>query len=65
MKWEYNVMSFQTKGLWKGEVEVHEKELQASLNEFGDDGWELITMFDSNKIYGQTQDIFAIFKRQK
>lgn len=33
------------------------------LNELGAEGWELVSVFDTNMGHGQTRDVVAVFKR--
>ena len=62
MKWEYNTVKLATKGFMGGKLD--EVEFTKYMNELGSDGWELVTAFDTNKSYGETRDVVAIFKRE-
>jgi hypothetical protein len=33
------------------------------LNELGGQGWELVSVFDTNMGHGTTRDVVAVFKR--
>ncbi|MPN42032.1 hypothetical protein SDC9_189588 [bioreactor metagenome] len=33
------------------------------LNKLGEEGWELISTFDTNFAHGGTRDVVAVFKR--
>ena len=33
------------------------------LNRFGEEGWELVNVFDTNMFQGGTRDVVAVFKR--
>lgn len=62
MKWEYKTIKLQTRGFLGGNFD--EKELDALMNEYGAQSWELVAGFDTNQSYGQTRDVVIIFKRQ-
>ena len=61
MRWEYKTIKLAAKGFLGGKF--NEGELDAFMNDLGADGWELVTAFDTNKSYGETRDVVAIFKR--
>jgi hypothetical protein len=61
--WEYKVLKFRAKGWFVG-GNVDADELQAALNQFGKEGWELVTIFDANTETGKTKDIVATLKRK-
>lgn len=42
---------------------VNPKKLTKSLNELGEEGWELVNSFETNEDEGETKDVFLIFKR--
>ncbi|HAI10489.1 MAG TPA: DUF4177 domain-containing protein, partial [Phycisphaerales bacterium] len=44
-----------------GKVDTHS--LNRLLNEYGHQGWEVITAVDTNTSSGQTRDILVIMKR--
>jgi len=62
IRWEYKTVSVPTHG-WMGGI-VKAEELDAILNQFGQEGWELVSALDTNMDRGQTRFIVAIFKRQ-
>ena len=62
-KFEYKVMTFDTKGFWGGSVEVNQLEKQ--LNQLGNDGWEMVSCTSTNQSYGASKSIVCIFKRKK
>jgi len=33
------------------------------LNDLGEEGWELVSIFDTNHSQGATRDVVAVFKR--
>ncbi|MBR6706197.1 MAG: DUF4177 domain-containing protein [Clostridia bacterium] len=62
-KFEYKVVTFDTKGFWGGIVEVQQIEKQ--LNLLGNDGWEMVSSTSTNQSYGSSKSIVCIFKRRK
>ncbi|MEZ4688610.1 MAG: DUF4177 domain-containing protein [Bacteroidia bacterium] len=42
---------------------VNPKKLTSNMNELGEEGWELVTSFETNEEEGETKDVFLIFKR--
>ena len=59
MVWEYMTVRIGAGGFlggWDAEA------LTARLNELGSEGWELVSMFDTN-MGGRTRDVIAILKR--
>ena len=35
------------------------------LNRLGEEGWELVSVFDTNRADGDTKEVVAVFKRQR
>ena len=35
------------------------------LNLLGDEGWELVNVFDTNMLHGRTRDVVAVLKRPR
>ncbi len=62
-KFEYKVVTYDTKGFWGGSVEVSQIENQ--LNLLGNDGWEMVSCTSTNQSYGASKSIVCIFKRKK
>ncbi len=62
MKWEYFTVAFVASGFWLG-GKLDGNAFNAKLNEMGQQGWELMSVFDTNTSSGQTRDVFAVFKR--
>lgn len=62
-KYEYKVITYDTKGLLGGSVEVNQLENQ--LNVLGYDGWELVSSFSTAQSYGSSKSIVCVFKRVK
>jgi len=63
MKWEYRTVVFATTGFFVG-GKLDGQEFNDKLNALGDEGWELVNVFDTNMIQGQTRDVIAVLKRQ-
>ncbi|MBL9138575.1 MAG: DUF4177 domain-containing protein [Verrucomicrobiales bacterium] len=61
VKWEYLTLVLRTGGWMGGKVDG--QELTDALNEKGADGWELVSIFDTNMYRGETRDVVAILKR--
>ena len=62
-KFEYKVVTFDTKGFWGGTVET--RQIEEQLNRLGDDGWEMVSGTSTNQSYGASKSIVCIFKREK
>jgi hypothetical protein len=62
-KWEYRTIKYKTGGFLGGKV--NEGEFEESLNGFGEEGWELVSCFDTSVYQGQSRDIIVVFKRRK
>ncbi len=61
MKWEYKSIKLATQGFLGGRLD--EERFDMFMNSLGQQGWELVTAFDTNQAYGQTRDVIAVFKR--
>ena len=60
MKWEYKTI-ISAGGFIGGKIDG--EKFTAHLNELGQDGWEMVSVFDTNQSGGQTRDVFAFFNR--
>lgn len=63
MKWEYKTIKLATTGFSGGKL--NERLLDERMNELGEQGWELVSAFDTNQSYGASRDVVAVFKRAK
>lgn len=63
MKWEYKTIKLATTGFSGGKLDEHK--LDEYMNQLGEQGWELVSAFDTNKGSGESRDIVAVFKREK
>lgn len=61
MKYEYKTLTTQAEGLFGGKV--NDQEFEATLNQLGAEGWELVNSLASAVSYGKTGYIISIFKR--
>ena len=62
MKWEYMTLVLAAKGLFLG-GSIDGQKLNDRLNQLGEERWELVSVFDTNMLEGQTRDVFAVLKR--
>lgn len=62
-KWEYHTVKFHTGGFFGGKLD--EVEFQKMLNNMGEEGWELISCFDTNLSQGASREVITVFKRRK
>lgn len=60
--WEYKTAQFEAKGFMGGILDIQSFETQ--LNDFGGEGWELVSCFDTNMSQGQSRYVIAVFKRK-
>ncbi len=64
MKWEYRTLKLDTTKYVFGS-DLDATKLDQYMNQLGEEGWELVTAFDTNVGSGQTKDVVAVFKRQR
>ena len=63
-RWEYNVETFDSSsGFFSVGGEFDTDRIQERLNKLGSDGWELVSMMDTNLSGGISRYIYATFKR--
>ncbi|MGG1661446.1 DUF4177 domain-containing protein [Brevibacillus sp. NRS-1366] len=62
-KWEYRTIKFQTGGFFGGKLDTNE--FEAMLNKMGEQGWELISCFDTSQSQGASRDVVTVLKRRK
>ena len=60
--WEYEVLSFEAKGLFQGS-ELDIQKYGETINRFGSEGWEVISVMDTNYSGGETHQVIVTFKR--
>lgn len=61
-KYEYKTTVIDAKGFLGGKIDA--TEFNQSLNEMGQEGWELVETTSSNQSYGSTRYIICVFKRE-
>lgn len=61
IQWEYKSIKFEPRGFFGGIFDV--KEFEQAANQYGREGWELVSCFDTNYGQGGSRDIVAVFKR--
>jgi hypothetical protein len=64
MKWEYMTVLFKATGFWLG-GKLDGEAFNSKLNELGADGWELVSVFDTNMLQRETRDVIAVLKRPR
>ena len=60
-KWEYETIIFNTKGIFNSSFDADS--FKRTLNEFGQEGWELIEQTTSTQL-GDTRSMFCVFRRE-
>lgn len=61
-RWEYTTLKLDVDRFVLG-PNIEPAQVSRHLNEFGGDGWELVSMIDVNAGEGRTCDLVAVFKR--
>jgi hypothetical protein len=62
MKWEYRTVMFEASRWFLG-GKIDGSEFNDRLNQLGEEGWELVNVFDTNFANGGTREAVAVFKR--
>ncbi len=62
MKWEYTTVMLEAQGWFLG-GKLNGQKFTELLNARGREGWELVSVFDTNMWEGQTRDVVAVLKR--
>jgi hypothetical protein len=62
-QWEYMTVVVGTGGFLTGGGEIDPQAFTDQLNKLGDEGWELVSVFDTNRGSGQTRVVIAVLKR--
>lgn len=63
-RFEYHIYKLEAGG-WFSSGKVDTTIMDQRINEYGAEGWELISSFDTNQYHGETRDVIMIFKREK
>lgn len=61
-RFEYKTIEIKPKGTFRSKFDL--TEIDKTLNKYGMEGWELITVEDKNFGYGSTECFYFIFKRE-
>jgi Domain of unknown function (DUF4177) len=61
-KFEYKTLKTKEEGFWVGTVNT--EHLEVYLNKLGLVGWELVSVIETNKHHGTTNEIILLFKRE-
>ena len=61
-RWEYNTVIFEP-SFWFANGNLDGATFQSKLDELGQDRWELVSVFDTNRRQGTTAQVIAVFKR--
>lgn len=62
MRWEYMTLMLPASGFMLG-GKIDTQKLTDRLNQLGGEGWELVSVFDTNMLEGKTRDVIAVLKR--
>lgn len=64
-QWEYTTLKISTDfGFFSG-TDFDTEHLASELNKRGADGWELVSIFDIEKVKGGSKFVVAVMKRPK
>lgn len=63
-QWEYRVLTTEAAG-WFAGGQIDGPEIQKGLNLCGDQGWELVSAFDTNQGHGASRFYVFLLKRRK
>ena len=61
IQWEYKTLEFVTKGFAGGLLDI--SSFNQILNDYGREGWELVSCFDTNQSQGASRRVIAVLKR--
>ena len=62
--WEYTTIKLDASGWFIG-GHLDQPDFEQRLNSLGRDGWELVSVFDTNRADGMTRHVVAVLKRPK
>ncbi len=62
MKWEYMTIMLPASGWFLG-GKIDGQKFTERLNQLGSERWELVSVFNTNMLEGQTRDVIAVLKR--
>ena len=61
MQFEYKLVTHKTKGLLGGKVDIDT--MSDEYNIYGQDGWELVSIMNTQEYGGGSKQMVAVFKR--
>jgi hypothetical protein len=64
-RWEYMTVVLRAGGFFAGGGQIDPQALTDRLNVLGEDGWELVSVFDTNRASGETRVVVAVLKRPR
>ena len=62
-KWEYTNLTLVSSGSMHSVFD--QRNYDNRLNYLGEQGWELVSTFTTNALYGRTIEVISVFKRRK
>jgi hypothetical protein len=62
MNWEYKTVKLKVSDIW-GNVGMNPEKADEFINQFGLQGWELVSVIDLNQSMGQSKEVVIFFKR--
>lgn len=63
-RFEYHIFKLEAGG-WFSSGKVDTTIMDQRINEFGAEGWELVSSLATSAVQGETRDVIMIFKREK
>ena len=61
-RFAYKTLVFDTRSFWNG-ASLDHAAFTNHLNEAGEEGWELVNVFDLNRRHGESFEVVAVFKQ--
>jgi len=62
-KFEYKCLLFESTGVLGGQLNL--ADLEKTLNEYGAEGWEVVSIIDTEHAKGRSRETVVTMKRQK
>ncbi|WP_051945430.1 DUF4177 domain-containing protein [Verrucomicrobium sp. BvORR106] len=63
--WEYHILKMKTESRFLSGTEFDTEPLLSELNRLGAEGWELVSVFDIEKVKGGSKYVNAVLKRRR
>jgi len=61
-KWEYTTIQL-ARGFMGSSMDTDD--INGELNQYGEQGWELVNCFSASPVSGIQREVFAVFRRRK